>query len=454
MDKFPLNLAAFSLLGAIAVASGTAQAGQADTRGFIEDSRLDVLNRNFYFNRDFRNGGFNPSGRNRFKPVSERSGYREEWAHGIMAQYSSGFTQGTVGLGLDAHAFLGLKLDSGGGRTGTNLLAVDSDGYPEDAYSELGGALKARVSNSVLKYGQQMPAAPVFAVSTVRLLPATATGWTLSVDEIANLNLDYGRFTSINGVDSTNSDDDLTTDYAVGITSQRVDYLGANYKFDSDLSGSLYASELEDVWRQYYGNVKYRLPLATGQALNFNLTGYRTQDHGQSQGGEIDNTAWSLLIGYTVGAHTFTAGYQSLHGDEPLDWVGFGSMGGNVSIGNAVQFATFTEANEKSWQLRYDLDMVGYGVPGLSFMARYIRGDDMDNSDSNNQFYTRRHVYDTSKDNKHWERDIEVKYVVQSGPARNLSLRVRHATHRATTGYRYTDIDEVRVIAEYPLKVF
>ncbi len=454
MNKFPLNLAALSLLGAIAIASGTAQANQAEAKGFIEDGRLDVLNRNFYFHRDLRNGTFNSAGRNRFKPVAERNGYRAEWAHGVMAHYVSGFTQGTVGFGLDAHAFLGLKLDSGGGRTGTNLLAVDTDGHPEDAYSELGGAVKARISNSVLKYGEQMPAAPVFAVSTVRLLPATATGWTLSVNEIADLNLDYGRFTSVNGVDSTNSDGELTTDYAVGITSKKVDYLGANYKFSNDLSASLYGSELEDVWRQYYANAKYRLPLASGQALSFNLTGYHTQDHGQSLGGEIDNTAWSLLTSYILGGHTFTVGYQSLHGDEPLDWVGFGTMGGNVAIGNAAQFATFTEANEKSWQLRYDLDMVAYGVPGLSFMARYIRGDDMDNADSNNARYTARHVYDTSKDNKHWERDLEVKYVIQSGPAKNLSMRVRHATHRSTTGYRYTDIDEVRVIAEYPLNVF
>ena len=443
------------LVGLLGVSMGSlADSAQSAAKGFVDDSHLNVLNRNFYFNRDMRHGGSNSLGRNRFKPVDERKGYREEWAHSVMAFYTSGFTQGTVGFGLDAHAFLGLKLDSGGGRVGLNLLPTDSDGRPEDEYSEAGGALKLRVSDSVLKYGEQMPAAPIFAVSTVRLIPATATGWTLNVKEIEDLELNLGRFTSVNGVDSTNSDDDLTTDYSVGITSKRVDYFGATYKVSDRLNVSFYGSELKDVWRQYYGYAKYVWPVSDLQTLSLTLNAYRTHDTGKQLGDEIDNNAWSLAGTYNFGAHGLTLGYQEINGDEPLDWIGFGSMGGNVFFTNASQFSTFAEANERSWQLRYDLNMAGYGVPGLRFMARYTRGDGMDNSDSNNRFYTARHVYDPNKDNKHWERNLEVSYVLQSGPAKDLSLRVRHATHRATTGIRHFDMDEVRIIAEYPLNIF
>lgn len=446
-----LGLAA-ALLGVPMACLGASAQDRAE--GFIEESRLNVLNRNFYFNRDMRHGAFNSAGSNAGKPVDRRNGYAEEWAHAIMAFYNSGFTQGTVGFGLDAHAFLGLKLDSGGGRVGTTLLPIGGDGRPEDEYSEAGGALKLRLSNTVLKYGSQMTTAPIFFTSTVRLIPATATGWTLSMKEIDGLAIDYGRFTSQSGVNSSNSDDDLTTDYSVGIVGKRVDYLGATYKVSDRLDVSVYGSEFKDVWRQYYGYAKYALPLGDTQMLSFTLNAYRTHDTGKRLGDKIDNNAWSLAANYNVGAHGFMLGYQQVNGDEPNDWIGFGSMGGNVTFTNAAQYSTFAEANERSWKVRYDLDMAGYGIPGLKFMASYTRGDGMDNSGSSNRFYTARHVYDPAKDNKHWERNLEVSYVVQSGAAKDLSLRVRHATHRGTTGIRHQDIDEIRIITEYPLSIF
>lgn len=139
-----------------------------------------------------------------------------------------------------------------------------------------------------------------------------------------------------------------------------------------------------------------------------------------------------------------------MFGNEPFDWVGFSTIGANIGILNAAQFATFSEAKEKSWQVKYETDLGGYGLPGLSFMARYIYGWDIDNSQSNNPYYTKRFVYDTNIDNKHWERDIQLAYKVPSGFAKGLDIKLRQGTHRATQGYRYNDIDELRVIIEYP----
>jgi imipenem/basic amino acid-specific outer membrane pore len=177
-------------------------------------------------------------------------------------------------------------------------------------------------------------------------------------------------------------------------------------------------------------------------------------NYGRSLAGPINNTAWSLSTGYTTGAHTLSLIRQQINGDEPLDWIGFGTMGGTITIGNAVQYATFTEAHERSWQVRYDYDFAAEGIPGLSFMARYVRGDNMDNSHSNNPYYTTRYIYDTDKDNKHWERNFDIRYVIQSGPAKDMSFRLRQSTHRATSGYRYLDIDEIRFITEFPINVF
>ncbi len=95
---------------ALAITAGTlgALAQQAVAAGFIEDSKASLTLRNFYINTDNRNGTASPS-------------KQEEWGQGFILNYQSGFTQGTVGFGLDAMGMLGVKLDSGRGRSGTGL---------------------------------------------------------------------------------------------------------------------------------------------------------------------------------------------------------------------------------------------------------------------------------------------------------------------------------------------
>ncbi|MBG4370744.1 outer membrane porin, OprD family, partial [Pseudomonas aeruginosa] len=78
---------------------------QAD---LVEDSHASLELRNFYFNRDFRQSGARDNA--------------DEWAQGFLLRLESGFSEGTVGFGVDAIGLLGFKLDSGGGRGGTGLL--------------------------------------------------------------------------------------------------------------------------------------------------------------------------------------------------------------------------------------------------------------------------------------------------------------------------------------------
>lgn len=94
---------------ALAVSAGSTQfavadafvSDQAEAKGFIEDSSLDLLLRNYYFNRDGKSG----------------SGDRVDWTQGFLTTYESGFTQGTVGFGVDAFGYLGLKLDGTSDKT-------------------------------------------------------------------------------------------------------------------------------------------------------------------------------------------------------------------------------------------------------------------------------------------------------------------------------------------------
>ncbi|HCF3735782.1 TPA: OprD family outer membrane porin, partial [Pseudomonas aeruginosa] len=61
--------------------------------------------------------------------------------------------------------------------------------------------------------------------------------------------------------------------------------------------------------------------------------------------------------------------------------------------------------------------------------------------------------YGYGEDGKHHETNLEAKYVVQSGPAKDLSFRIRQAWHRANADQAEGDQNEFRLIVDYPLSI-
>lgn len=185
--------------------------------------------------------------------------------------------------------------------------------------------------------------------------------------------------------------------------------------------------------------------MAEGQDLIFDLNLYRTQDTGKALSGRIDNTTWSLLSTYKLGAHSFGLGYQKVDGDTPFDYVTRGA----IYLSNAVALSDFNAPREASWQARYDLNMAGYGIPGLTFGALYVRGSGIDGThmDPNGGYKWLGY----GQGGKHWERDLQAKYVVQSGVAKNLAFSLRHAVHRANAAQAELDANQIRLAIEYPL---
>lgn len=428
-------------LGVSQLAAAAVVADQSEASGFVEGSSLNVHLKNYYFNRDGKNGG----------------GDRKDWTQGVLGNFSSGFTQGTVGFGVDAYGYWGIKLDGGAGTSGTGNLPVRANGSPEDEYGTAGGSVKVRISKTELHWGNLQPTAPVFAAGGSRLFPQTATGFNLLSSEIQGLDLDAGHFTGGNGPVTTNNSHELYASYA-GVTAKSIDYAGGKYAINDNLSVSLYGSDLEDVWNQYYANTNFTLPLSDQQALNLDFNIYRTHDSGQAKAGDISNTTWSLAAAYSfLTAHTVTLAFQKVHGDTPFDYVAFGQNGpgdtaDSILLANSVQYSDFNGPGEKSWQARYDLNMASYGMPGLSFMARYVTGDDIDGSHMAANSPYRNYGY--GDDGKHHETDIEAKYVVQSGPVKDLALRMRQSFHRGNADQAEGDNNELRLIADYPINIF
>jgi hypothetical protein len=439
LNKTKLSLAVFS---AIVSAAPLMAAAEEQADGFVEGSSFNILNRNFYMNRDFRKGQSSPTD----------NGYTEVWAHGIIGKFESGFTQGTVGFGIDAFAMLGLKLDTGDGRYGpggtVNMLPVNSDGEAEDDYSKVGGAVKARVLDTVVKVGDVFPMTPVVHYGDSRLLPESFRGVTVEDTSFEGLTLQGGRLHAMSQPQVSTMRDEFETFYAGSVASPWVAYFGGDYSLNDNLSFSLYSSQLKDAWKQHYAGTTFTSPLTDSVSLFGGLNYYKAVDDGQQLLGEFDNDIYSGKVGVQFGAHSVALSHQRNNGDDDFDYL---RQSDSIFLDNSIQYSDFNSPKEKSWMLRYDLDMTSYGVPGLSFMTRYALGTDADYSDANNVYMRRDADGNPLTDQKRWERNIEAKYVVQAGSLKDMSFRVRQMNTRATD-YE-SDLDEVRLIVEYPLSV-
>lgn len=453
-----------------ALAKGLAGSSQGQSNGFVEDSTLSVLNRNLAINRNFKN---NNNAADNVDGVNSNQGSINEWGQAAMLTYTSGFTQGTVGFGMDAFANGAVRLTGGAGTGGTGGVGgvnvfpgsnhcdnLTGSCQGEGAYGLAGGAVKLRVSETELKAGNLQPNSPVFGYNDLYLMPQHFTGGQLTSNEIEGLALQAGHFTSGNAENSTNQDGNLSTTY--GQTAfNRADFIGGDYSFSDTLLGSVHASNYEDVWTQYYLSLSQSLALGEETALNSSINYYKTDDSGDAAAGKINTDAYSMAFALVSGAHTLTIAHQRVNGSTPFDYLGVETgngkfnPAGSIWLANSSQFADFNAPGEQSYKLQYDLDASSFGVPGLSFMTRYVRGSDADGShaDANGAYG----FYSDLTDGKEWERDIQVAYVVQAGPAKDLSVTLRQATYRGNSAMNATnsgvDNDEIRIITSYPLDI-
>ena len=427
-------------LALLVFSSSLLAATEDEQHGFLADTSLNVLARNFFLQNDYRTGHPDQS-------------YRQEWAQGFIANLQSGFTQGTVGMGIDAHGFYGVKLDSGRGRAGTGLLPLDSQGRATDDYSSAGGALKLRLSKTTLKIGEMEVETPVLDTGDKRLQPEYATGILVDSRDIDGIKLVAGHFNAFKNQNASTARDDFDG-YGASTHGGSISLGGIESASDNPIGGSLYASQLSDTWRQYYANLHSLSVLSQNSALLLDGNLYRTLDQGDARAGAIDNTAYSLSAKYSLGAQAFTLAWQKIDGNTPFDFVG----GDSIYLANSIKYADFNGAHEQSWQLRYDLDAGVFGLPGLKLMTRYVRGSQIDGTRApqgaayqpfNEE--SGRFVPLQGKGGRHWERDIDAKYVVQSGPAKDLSLNVSHVSHRGNDAQGGDDIDRLYLVVQYPL---
>lgn len=414
---FHASVAPAAVLAGLPLAVGPALAD-----GFIEDSKASLELRNFYLNRDFRDG----PGQNK----------REEWAQGFILNMESGYTSGTVGFGLDALAMLGVKLDSSPDRSGTALLPRDSKQRPEDDYSKLGVTAKVRVAESVLKAGTLLPKMPTLQFSNSRLLPQTFEGWQVQSKDIERLIASFGQISRVVQRDVSGSAD-LTLNnkngrFGASPSSDHLRFGGLDYALTPNTQLSYHQGQLSDIYRQHFLGLQHTLALGPGK-LKADLRYFNNSESGQARAGDIDNQVYNAMFTYSLAGHALGAGYQQMRGDDGFTYVN----GATPYLTNFLQLNDFAGPDERSWQVRYDYDFSKLGIPGLTFMTRYVRGSGIDLTNGSS--------------GAEWERNTDLAYAFSEGPLKNLKVTWRNAVYRAN----FTrPMDENRLILSYALPIW
>ena len=436
---------------ALAVALGVL-AQQAGAAGFVEDSKLSLSSRTMYFNNDNRE--------DHARPGAERPDQRES-GQGFKLDYISGFTQGTVGFGVDAQALWGIHLDGGEGYHKSGFFPDDGKGSAAQ-WARFGANAKARFSKTEAHFGSALaPNLPILVSNDGRLLPQTFEGGTIQSKEIDNLTINAGQLTHAMGRASSNR-----TGLSVAgsnAESNKFRYGGLDYKLTPDLTLQYYYSNLEDFYKQHFLGATHVFKIADNQSFKTDLryfdsrsdgkngeTGYAFDNNGgyAKNGGEVDNKTWSAMFTYTLGGHALMLGHQQVGDDGGFVWLNQGSVrkdGATSSLeGNGgASFYLFTDsminqfarAGENTTFGQYSYDFASLGVPGLKASVAYLRGDDIRNKSGDGSY-------------NEWERDARVDYTIQQGSLKGLGFSLRQGVYRGS-GESIGDKDQTRFIVNY-----
>ncbi|QNH77080.1 OprD family porin [Pseudomonas protegens] len=400
--------------------------------GFIDDSHGTLTLRNYYLDRDYQDGGAKTAAR--------------EWAQGFIMNMESGFTEGRVGFGLfDVRGLLGVKLDSSPDRSGTELLPVSaSDKRAADEYSRLAPTAKLRFARTTVKTGDVSIFLPFAFASPSRLLPQTFRGTTLSSTDIDGLTLNTGYIDRINKRDSTDYQAMTIASpnrrFNATASTSHLAYLGGDYQVNKALSLRAYHAEVADLYQQDTLALLHNLPLGDG-VLSSDLRSFFSREDGSAKAGRVDNRNLSALFGYKFGGHRVSLGYMHSSGDTATPYISGTEL---MGMSELTMSSDFLNAKERTWQAIYDYDFAAAGVPGLKSRLRYVRGDHIELAAFN------------ASERKEREFQMELGYVLQSGPLKNLGLVARKSIYRNDfpAGAAFRDENQTRFLVLYTLPIW
>ncbi|WP_077044831.1 OprD family outer membrane porin [Pseudomonas sp. KK4] len=436
----------------VAAVSINASAADSKTHGFLEDSQAFVSSRTMYYSNDTHDGGFD----------------QREAGTALNLNFLSGFTQGTLGFGLDASTSLVVHLDGGKGHHPDNantFFPSDSDGSAVHSWDRAGANVKARWSKTDLAVGNIFtPNLPILTSTDARLVSQNFAGGVITSREFDGLTLTAGKFDQVAGRATSNP-----TGLAVaGGTRDSNDFrfAGGDWKATKELMFQYYFARLENYYKQNFFGLVHVLPLGEDQAFKTDLRYFDSSSDGKNgepgyrfnnnngyakHPGEVDNKTWSAMFTYSLGGHALMLGHVGVSGEGGFVWLDQGNVtdGRNRPEGNGgstfylftkAVVGTFSRAGEQTSFGQYSYDFAKAGVPGLKASVAYLRGEDIKNPRG-------------GRDLSEWERDLRIDYNILHGPLKGFSTTLRHGTYRSdNTGIPNTD--QTRLIFNYSYAFF
>ncbi|MBH2036869.1 MAG: OprD family porin [Pseudomonadales bacterium] len=434
------------------------KSAQAEATGFVEGQSISGTTRNWYANEQLKRGGkfaYKKDG------VSTPTDRRINWVQGTIIKYNSGFTEGTVGFSTEVAAYNAIALErdrenlasNNGGAPGTrpgagnNRTLTKEGGDAQGQWSKLGLAnVKARISNTTLTAGRMNFSSPQVDVIGNRALPSSFEGIAIHSEELNNLSFDLATFDR-NSPRTEESLSKFRSEYgSIDAEADHVNTAGITYTPFASLTTSLWGTQAEDLWNQYYFGASHVLGDSSVLSLTTGLNYYKTVDEGKKLLGEIDNDTYSLSLGLTHRAHSLTFSYQEVNGNEYFDYL---HETNGIYLANSL-LSDFNGPNEKSFQIAYGLNMAEYGVPGLKFNIYQARGWGIDGTHYKGGGYDGVQAMDGET---HYEYGIGAAYAVQSGPLKATAIRATYTAHRASENQADGSINEFRLVTTIPFNI-
>ncbi|MCQ0030640.1 OprD family outer membrane porin [Burkholderia glumae] len=407
---------------------------QAKSQGFVRDSHLQLMFRNYADLLDAKGGP-----------------HRHAWVQALMANFESGYTTGLIGFGVDASAYAALKLDGGAG--GGNMVHVaDGGGSNQLAWAYPGlYDVKARISNTVIKYGLQIVDNPFMEPHDNRALPPTFLGATIVSNEFRNVMLEAGSFTKT---------DARGRSTLIGLRSQyggtridRLSYAGGTWDYMPGGTVALYANQAENVWNQYYASVRQSFGVPAGIKWSGFGNVYSTHDTGDARQGGIDNQAYSLSLAAQHGPHELLLGYQQVLGNQFFDYL---AETNGIFLADSMD-VDYNAPHEKSLQLRYTFYGKDGGLPGFKAMVWALTGWGADGSAGAAQDPTHAGIYwkdGLPVQGRHHEFGFIPSYTIQGGRFKDTRITFVAMWHVGSAHYSDSTNQEYRLVVNLPMTVF
>ena len=424
---------------------------QSEAKGFIDGQSLGGTTRNWFSNEQrFRGSKFTYQKHGE----ARTDAYRTNWLQGTILNYSSGFTQGTVGVATEVAGYNVIALDQSKRdiKGGSNRTLADSDGDAVGQWSKLGLAnVKFRVSNTTLTAGRQNFSSGIIDTIGNRALPSSFEGFALNSEEFSNLSFQGAYFDRV----SPRTEQSLSkfrSEYGNGQEADHVYTAGVNYQPFKSLKTSFFGAQVKDFWNQYYFGATHELGDSQQLSLTTGLNYYKTVDEGKKLMGKIDNDTYSLSLGLTHQAHSLTFSYQEVNGNEYFDYL---HETNGIYLANSLT-SDFNGPNEKSFQIAYGINMAEYGVPGLKFNIYSARGWGIDGTHYTGDGGVKGFAYNgiqTQDGEKHQEYGVGTSYAIQSGALKATTIRGTYVTHRASANQADGNLREFRLVTTFPFNI-